>query len=293
MHIPVSGRMTQDPDGTWRSALADPLENERFEPLSSSVALELAAVSVSGALKAYNSDHYLAVRLGRTEETLISSLAEADVPAHFAEYGYAMAVADGRGDRGAGARASRLALSTLAHLLIRYAKWNFRVDPSAVDEIVERSEFLYRRTHDALREARLSNPLLAHMAASVTAMYIVGSDLFYVHVGHGKGFLFREGHLVQLTTGHTSEQAKALEAERIGGPSDPRIDIEHIEVLPGDRLLLSTNGLTDAVSQDVIAGVLALRRRPADDCQRLVELARAAHASDDVTVLVADYNLQR
>ena len=131
------------------------------------------------------------------------------------------------------------------------------------------------------------------MAASVTAMYIVGSDLFYVHVGHGKGFLFREGHLVQLTTGHTSEQAKALEAERIGGPSDPRIDIEHIEVLPRDRLLLSTNGLTDAVSQDVIAGVLALRRRPADDCQRLVELARAAHASDDVTVLVADYNLQR
>src|SRR5215470_2644488 len=199
MHIPVSGRMTQDPDGTWRSALADPLENERFEPLSSSVALELAAVSVSGALKAYNSDHYLAVRLGRTEETLISSLAEADVPAHFAEYGYAMAVADGRGDRGAGARASRLALSTLAHLLIQYSRWNVRVDPSTIDEIVERSEFLYRRTHDVLREARRSNPLLARMAASVTAMYVVGSDLFYVHVGHGKGFLFREGHLVQLT----------------------------------------------------------------------------------------------
>jgi len=281
--------MTQDSDAAWRSALADPLEIERFEPLSSSVALELAAVSACGGLRSYNSDHYLAVRLGRTEETLVSSLADADVPTRFAEYGYAMAVADGRGDRGAGARASRLALSTLANLLIRYGTWKVRVDPSTIDEIVERSEFLYRRTHDVLRDARRSNPLLARMAASVTAMYVAGADLFYVHVGHGKGFLFREGHLVQLTTEHTKE----LDEERIGGPSDPHIDIEHIELLPGDRLLLCTNGLTDAVSEEAIASVLALRRRPADDCQRFVELARAAHASDDVTALVADYELQR
>jgi PPM family protein phosphatase len=285
--------MTQDEDAAWRSALADPLDIERFEPLSSSVTVELAAVSASGGLRSYNSDHYLAVRLGRTEETLTSSLPDADLPNRFAEYGYAMAVADGRGDRGAGARASRLALSTLAHLLIRYGKWSLRVDPSTVDEIVERSEFLYRRAHDVLREARRSNPLLARMAASVTAMYIAGADLFYVHVGHGKGFLFRDGHLVQLTTDHTSEHAKESDGERIGGPSDPHVDIEHVEVLPGDRLLLCTNGLTDVVSEEVIADVLALRRRPADDCQQFVELARAAGASDDVTVMVADYELRR
>jgi len=286
--------MTQDPDAAWRSALADPLDIEPFEPLSSSVALELAAVSVSGALRSYNSDHYLAIRLGRTEETLISSLSDADVPTRFAEYGYAMAVADGRGDRGEGARASRLALSTLAHLLIRYGNWTVRVvDPSTADEIVERSEFFYRRAHDVLREARRSNPLLARMSASVTAMYIAGGDLFYVHVGHGKGLLFRDGQLVRLTTDQSSEHAKELEAGRIGGPSDPRIDIEHVEVLPGDRLLLCTNGLTDVVSEDTIANILALRRRPSDDCQQLVELARAAHASDDVTVLVADYDLRR
>jgi protein phosphatase len=285
--------MTQDPDVAWRSALADSLEIERFEPLSSAVALELAAMSVCGGLRSYNSDHYLAIRLGRTEETLVSSLADADVPTRFAEYGYAMAVADGRGDRGAGARASRLALSTLAHLLIRYGRWNLRVDPSTIDEIVERSQFLYRRAHDVLREAHRSNPLFARMAASVTAMYIAGGDLFYVHVGHGKGFLFRDGRLVQLTTDPTSEHAKEVAAERIGGPSDPHVDIEHIEVLPGDRLVLCTNGLTDAVSEEVIANVLALRRRPADDCQRFVDLARAAHAKDDVTVLVADYELRR
>jgi serine/threonine protein phosphatase PrpC len=47
------------------------------------------------------------------------------------------------------------------------------------------------------------------------------------------------------------------------------------------------------LSESTIAGVLALQRRPADECQRLVDLARAAHAADDVTVIVADYRLQR
>src|SRR5262245_66514973 len=119
MQGPVSVHMTQDPDAAWRSALADPLEIERFEPISSSVALEVAAVSACGALRSYNSDHFLAVRLGRTEDTLISSLPDADVPTHFAEYGYAMAVADGRGDRGGGGAGSRPAPRPHAHTLTR------------------------------------------------------------------------------------------------------------------------------------------------------------------------------
>jgi protein phosphatase len=54
---------------------------------------------------------------------------------------------------------------------------------------------------------------------------------------------------------------------------------------------LCTNGLTDVVSLDDIAATLSLQRRPEDDCQRLIELATAARGVDDVTVLVADYQL--
>jgi protein phosphatase len=141
-------------------------------------------------------------------------------------------------------------------------------------------------------------------------MYVAGGDLFFAHVGHAKGFLFRDGNLVQLTVDHTLEQERLDTPDQagaspkkqdfaheltdvIGGHSEPRIDVEHFEVFSGDRLLLCTNGLTDALSESAIAGVLALQRRPADTCQRLVELARAARAADDVTVLVADYRLQR
>jgi protein phosphatase len=71
----------------------------------------------------------------------------------------------------------------------------------------------------------------------------------------------------------------------------PPPEVEHIRLVSGDRLLLCTNGLTDVVSREDIASTLALRRRPSDDCARLVELAQRAGHPDDATVLVADYRL--
>ena len=148
------------------------------------------------------------------------------------------------------------------------------------------------------------------MAASVTAVYVAGGDLFFAHVGHAKAFLYRDGRLLQLTVDHTLERERAESGGRVqtgrqgqdaiheltdvmGGATDPRVDIEHFELVTGDRLLLCTNGLTDAVGHNDIAGVLALKRRAADDCQRFVDLARTAQAADDVTVIVADYTVRR
>jgi protein phosphatase len=298
-----------DPDLQWRSLLSRPVDNEPFKPLSSVASLMVAASSISGRLRSLNTDHYLAIRLGRMQETILSSLTPADLPPRFEEFGYALMVADGLGDGGSGARASRIALSALAHLAIRYSRWNVRVDADSIGEITEQGAFLYRRVHDAILEASRADPLLADMATSLTAMYIAGADLFFANVGHSKGFLFRDGGLFQLTTDHTFGQQR-LEAvggtsvgdtrrdfthvvtKLVGGGADLDAAIEHVELLTGDRLVLCTNGLTDVVCLNDIAGTLSLQRRPEDDCQRLIELATAARGADDVTVMVADYQLQ-
>jgi PPM family protein phosphatase len=302
--------MADDPNIAWRSVLSLPLEHDEFRPPSAVAAVETAAASICGSVRPHNTDHYLAIQLTRSQDTLLSSLPDSDLPTPFTEYGYAFAVADGLGERGAGARASRVVLSTLAHLVIRYGRWNLRVNPASTIEITDLGQFLYRRAHEAMLEAKRVDPLLSDMAASVTAIYIAGGDLFFVHVGHTKAFLYRSGALLPLTTDHTIDQEPVTEnrpipvlrqkqdflhelTDVLGGPRDPHIDIEHVELFTGDRLLLCTNGLTDALSTNEIAGVLALQRRPADDCQRFIELAQAAHAADDVTVIVADYKLSR
>jgi protein phosphatase len=308
-HVQSAGlAMADDPNAHWRDLVSRPLDVDAFHPRSAAITLDVCASSVCGTLRTHNTDHYLVIRLGRTQETLLSSLRPGDLPPRFEEHAYALLVADGLGDRGSGARASRVALSALAHLAVRFGKWNVRVDADSMATITEQGEFLYRKVHDAVLDASRADEELAGMATSLTALYIAGLDLFYVHVGHSKAFLFRDGQLVQLTTDHTLERQRGnsrsptpnqhlkqdfvhVVTDSLGGPADLRLNIEHITLTSGDRLLLCTNGLTDAVTRNEIAGVLALQRQPADDCQRLIELAE--HAADDVTVVVAECRLRQ
>jgi PPM family protein phosphatase len=301
--------MTDKADPQWRPSVAQALESETFRPLSASVALEVGAASMCGAKNEHNTDHYLVIRTGRMQETLTTSLAAADLPPPFEEYAYALLVADGMGKHGAGTRASRVALSALAHVAIRFGKWNVRVGAETAAEITAQGDFFYRRVNDAVLRARWGEFHLTDMATSLTALYIAESDLFFAHVGHSRAFLFRHGLLTQLTTDHTLQQQRrtagpsALEGassdlshvvtETIGGrASGPIVQIEHVRLASGDRLLLCTNGLTDVVTDDQIADTLALQRRPSDDCHRLLDLARAAGSPDDVTALVADYRVR-
>ena len=86
--------MTDDTDTERRSAVLEPVDVEPFDPLSSAAALEIAAMSVCGRLRPHNTDHFLAIRVSRGLETVVTSLAEADHPPDFEEYGYALAVSD-------------------------------------------------------------------------------------------------------------------------------------------------------------------------------------------------------
>src|SRR5436190_6418175 len=109
-----------------RKALSPLLSSDDFRPLATSVRVEIGASSRAPS-RSLNTDHYLAVRLTRQQEVLATSLTAADLPARFEEYGYAMLVADGLGERGTGSAASRVTLSTIAHLALQYGKWNLRI----------------------------------------------------------------------------------------------------------------------------------------------------------------------
>jgi protein phosphatase len=304
----------------WRAAVSRPLETPApaFQPLSANIGLEVAGTSRTGKAQLHNTDHYVAIRLGRMQEVLTTSLATSDLPPRFEEYAYLMLVADGLDDDGTGGRASRFALSTLAHLGIRYGKWNVRIGPETAAEVIQQGEFLYRQLTDAVIQASRTDSSLVGMATSLTAVYIAGADMFFGHVGHSRAFLFRNGVLIQLTLDHTLERLIStsaalrrvrLEARRPrpdtsadgGGQGTDRagvrassteIAIEHVQLWPADRVLLCTDGLTDVVRENEIADILAGQRRPADDAHRLVELAMARGATDSVTVLLGDYRMR-
>jgi protein phosphatase len=143
----------------------------------------------------------------------------------------------------------------------------------------------------------------------LTAAYSAGDDLFVAHVGHSRGYLFRDGHLTQLTRDHTmawhtvgtgrpasvareTQDLRHILTDTIGGLIDgPLVDVDHIRLLNGDNVLLCTNGLTDMVSDDRIADVLTQRREAGEQCQLLVDLALQAGGEDNVTVTLAQYQI--
>ncbi len=281
-----------------------------FRPLSSLVDVEFGSVTHPGLRRTTSDDHFLIVQLGRSQEIIATSLPDGAVPDRFDERAYAMVVADGMGPDGPEI-ASRLALATLMQLVLHFAKWNVRVNERTAWEIVQRAERFYQKVDETVTEASQQHPALAGMSTTLTAACSAGDELFVVHVGHSRAYLYRAGLLTRLTRDQTLAQRRAetgrmapielaakdlrhMLTDAIGGyAGEPDIEIQNYLLMNGDVVLLCTNGLTDLVEDDTIAGVLrAGADQPlVEQCQALVDLALERGGPDNITVLVARYRI--
>jgi PPM family protein phosphatase len=278
---------------------------KRFDspPPAPAVGVEFGAESRRGRTRATNEDHYLIVCLGRSHETLRTSLSDRSVRQRFDEFGYGLVVADGMGT--SGEAAGRLAITTLVDLVISYGKWNLRIDEPTADEVMDRAERFYRGIDSTLLQA--SRKHLLSLQSALTAVYTAGNELFFAHTGSSRAYLCRTGAMLQLTRDHprASGQLGTPHGHMAGAVPDdrrsqtisstngagPSVDVEHCGLNDGDTLLLCTDGLTDTVDEARIASVLRLPITPDDQCRILVDLAIEAGSDDDVTALVARYRI--
>ncbi len=154
------------------------------------------------------------------------------------------------------------------------------------------------RAHTELRRVVDDRPDLGRMGTTLTAMLWSGAQVALAHIGDSRCYLLRRGELSQLTDDHTMDQ---LLGEGSGAPQlshvlfrvldgrpdrTPDLNMRTAEV--GDRYLLCSDGLTDAVTDAAIAEVLTSAAEPADAVRRLIDVANAAGGPDNVTCVVAD-----
>ena len=128
-----------------------------------------------------------------------------------------------------------------------------------------------------------------------------------VHVGDSRAYLYREGRLHQLTKDHTlvadlvrsgviqPDQAAGHKMRHVitnvvGGPeAGVKVEARALQIEPGDRLLLCSDGLTDAVTDDVIAATLDKGPEVEAAAKQLLALAMAGPAKDNITLVVASF----
>lgn len=275
-----------------------------FGPPPCPLRLEFGARSHPGKVRTNNEDHFGVVRRRRSRDVLLTNLPQTLLP-QVDDESYALAVADGMGGAAFGELASMFALRAGWDLTSQAYKWHFRLTESETAELMEMVQVYGQLIHRKLGELAKADPKLAGMGTTITAALIAGSDAVIGHVGDSRAYLWREGDLRQLTHDHTRAQqmvdfgvyetvADAPKFMRhvlvncLGAHSgEIEVDVHHVPLLAGDRLLLCTDGLTDMVPVDEIAHTLEAAHASDDACQDLVNLALEHGGRDNVTVVLA------
>ena len=201
------------------------------------------------------------------------------------------AVADGMGGHRAGEVASAGAIATLEQ------------------EAGHDTDSLVAAVHAANRavyDQATGRPELAGMGTTMTAMLTTGSAVQIVHVGDSRAYMLRDGRLRRLTQDHTVVDRLAREGKitaqevgqhpqrsvlerALGVGAEVHVDVHAIDVHPGDRLLLCTDGLTSMLPDAAIQAILEQETDPKRASERLIAEALAAGGKDNVTAVVVDF----
>ncbi len=208
------------------------------------------------------------------------------------------AVADGMGGHEAGEVASFLAVATLQRL------WP---DGSLVEAIRRADQTIFACRDDGE---------FAGMGTTVVALRFreYGShnrdaehrlEAEVAHLGDSRAYLLRAGQLQRLTEDHSV----AAELVRSGATASTRVAVHPFgnaltqslgagtasvesatfEACPGDRVLLCSDGLSDAIAEKEIARMLEMFPGDSENAAHgLVEAALEAGGPDNVTVVVVD-----
>ncbi|AYY11382.1 serine/threonine-protein phosphatase [Actinobacteria bacterium YIM 96077] len=207
---------------------------------------------------------------------------------------YLLAVADGMGGHAAGEVASRAAIEELV-----------ATENVPTDDPLEALSTAIDTANDRIRELISEDPSREGMGTTVTAMLWTGSTLGLGHIGDSRAYLLRGEHIFQLSHDHTFVQslvdegkiteeeadvhpARSLILKALQGQGVVEPDLTTIDIEPGDRVLVCSDGLSGVVSDDTLAETLHSIQGLDDVADELVRLALAGGAPDNVTLIVAD-----
>ena len=218
-------------------------------------------------------------------------------------------VADGMGGHAAGEVASAMAVDTVRKSLEseREQIESFKRAPTDAGRrgIVQLLQSAVLSAHQAVFQRGQHEADKAGMGTTLDVVLVAGPEAFVAHVGDSRTYLVRDGRSSQITTDHTVAEVLVIEGKltieeaqvsplrtilvnAIGVSADVGVEMAHVTLKRGDRLLLCSDGLSDTIDHPTLEEVL-LARKDRDDCaDHLIALALEQGARDNVSAIVAD-----
>jgi serine/threonine protein phosphatase PrpC len=210
-------------------------------------------------------------------------------------HGFLFAVADGVGGMDLGEVASATAISALTEEFER---------AQAETMLMGLMPRLIQHANSAVHDIRLAPEYRGkRMATTLVACALRNDQAVVSHVGDSRCYHIRDGRVRQVTQDHTwvNEQRKMglisasdmAESESrhvlirsLGPEMFVSPDTTALTVLPGDVLVLCTDGLHDEIGEEAIASIVS-QPKPVDEIAReLVAHAVEIDGNDNTTALV-------
>ncbi|BCW08746.1 hypothetical protein NtRootA4_39150 [Arthrobacter sp. NtRootA4] len=204
-------------------------------------------------------------------------------------------VADGMGGHAGGDVASASTVLDMIHL--DHDDYPEGADTVLADEIQTANSLLSELVHQ--------NPKLSGMGTTVTALLLEDRKLHFAHIGDSRAYRLRNKKFEQISVDHTFVQRlidegrlRPEEAEthphknvlmRVLGDVDasPELDLDVLDVEPGERWLLCSDGL-NYVAGHVVERMVRETKDLRECAEILVDLTLEAGAPDNVTVVMLE-----
>jgi protein phosphatase len=205
-------------------------------------------------------------------------------------------VCDGMGGAAAGEVASSLAVEEVLRQFSRRVKPEASSMEDAIEEaIAAANQAIYRRS--------LSNPRLRGMGTTLVGLVAEARRVLVFNLGDSRCYRLRRLRLEQISLDHSlvAEQVRMgrmtpaearssplhnVITRALGTESAVELDLFELETEPGDLFLLCSDGLTNELSDSLIASILAADLPLDELCVQLVAAANQAGGRDNITCLV-------
>ena len=212
--------------------------------------------------------------------------------------GYALAVVcDGMGGAKAGSVAAELAVESFTSYLHRCMQEKEPIESGIM--LRESASYANIREYDKSRESEEYEG----MGCTLVAALVRDGSVTLINIGDSRCYHFSRRGLRRLTVDHSlvEEMVRAGEISREEARNHPQKnvitqavgleyrlhgDIFYPEIMPGEVLLLCSDGLSNMLDKKCMEAVLYDEPDIEKAAEKLMELALKAGASDNVTVLL-------
>jgi protein phosphatase len=255
-----------------------------------------------GRVRKENQDHFLLATVHKRVQVLATNLGKQEtLPVGEQRVAFLAVVADGVGGEDGGAEASATALECCMQYVNDSMSCLFDRDVSE-DKFTEALQRCAVRSHETILARARESEDHGTMATTLTLFMGVWPAYYLLQVGDSRYYLYREGHLMQITRDQTLAE-DLVDQGILSRAQAPHTQFAHVlssalgasEAMPvvtrlraeWDNIhLLCSDGLTKHVSDERIAERLANMTSAKQVCEQLLADALEDGGSDNITIIV-------